>query len=51
MNRRIGRQGTFFKGFRRKEVLTMPGFDGKGPEGLGPMTGGGFASLLSPLPL
>ena len=25
----------------RREVRTMPGFDGTGPRGLGPMTGGG----------
>ena len=25
----------------RKEVLEMPGFDGTGPRGMGPMTGGG----------
>jgi hypothetical protein len=27
--------------FREKEVLHMPGFDGTGPMGAGPMTGGG----------
>ena len=27
--------------FKRKEVSYMPGFDGTGPAGMGPMTGGG----------
>jgi len=27
--------------FKGKEVFYMPGFDGKGPSGMGPMTGGG----------
>jgi hypothetical protein len=27
--------------FERKEVFDMPGFDGTGPAGMGPMTGGG----------
>ena len=27
--------------FERKEVFDMPGFDGTGPSGMGPMTGGG----------
>ncbi len=27
-------------GFREKEVFNMPGFDGTGPQGAGPMTGG-----------
>jgi len=36
-------EGTVVAGeadFRKKEVLIMPGFDGTGPMGAGPMTGG-----------
>jgi hypothetical protein len=32
----------------REEVLEMPGFDGTGPRGMGPMTGGGRGFCASP---
>ena len=33
----------------REEVTEMPGFDGTGPRGMGPMTGGGRGFCASPV--
>jgi len=33
----------------REEVIEMPGFDGTGPRGMGPMTGGGRGFCASPV--
>ena len=34
--------------FLEKEVITMPGFDGTGPQGQGSMTGGGMGYCARP---
>ena len=35
--------------FIRKEGIVMPGFDGTGPMGMGPMTGGGRGFCTMPM--